>query len=391
MKSEDDGLHWMSLEIPNGATPTVVRANPANGKTVFVGCGAFGTVSLGVYKSIDGGIHWQQMLADSSIPVTAIDISSVDTSRVLLGTPGRVFQSTNSGNDWETLLSLEGSTHFETTIIRVSEVHPEKIFIGVTSNWTYDAGVYATSDNGYHWERRVNGLTEGLEYTGITALALDPINDSIIYMGNSVGVFKSTTAGSLWTSCGLPDLRGIGFINDVQIAPDDPTHVFATVRGTLVGRGGFYHSRNAGLTWDEIIIPGLSDKSRTFLEVVPQNESYSIHLGTESYGWLVGEVPRYTASVALEKGVPLVVHLEQNYPNPFNPSTTIRYGLPVRSHVTLVVVNTLGQQVAVLQNREQEAGYHDVKFDGSGFSSGVYFYRIQAGSFVQARKLLILR
>jgi hypothetical protein len=57
---------------------------------------------------------------------------------------------------------------------------------------------------------------------------------------------------------------------------------------------------------------------------------------------------------------------------------------------SLTVFNTLGQQVALLQNGEQEAGYHQVKFDGSGLSSGVYFYRIQPGDFVQTRKLLLI-
>jgi hypothetical protein len=57
----------------------------------------------------------------------------------------------------------------------------------------------------------------------------------------------------------------------------------------------------------------------------------------------------------------------------------------------LTVFNTLGQQVAVLQNGEQEAGYHDVRFDGTNLSSGVYFYRIQSGDFVETRKLILLR
>jgi predicted esterase len=89
--------------------------------------------------------------------------------------------------------------------------------------------------------------------------------------------------------------------------------------------------------------------------------------------------------------LPNVFELAQNFPNPFNPSTTFRYGLPSRSHVTLAVFNTLGQQVAQIQNGEQEAGYHEVKFDGSGLSSGVYFYRIEAGSFLETRKLLLIR
>ena len=77
--------------------------------------------------------------------------------------------------------------------------------------------------------------------------------------------------------------------------------------------------------------------------------------------------------------VPSRPELIGNYPNPFNPSTTIRFGLPLKSQVTLTVFNTLGEQVAQLVNGEMEAGYHEVKFDGTGLSSGVYFYRIQAG------------
>jgi hypothetical protein len=99
-----------------------------------------------------------------------------------------------------------------------------------------------------------------------------------------------------------------------------------------------------------------------------------------------------TTGIASESGnIPADYSLSQNYPNPFNPSTTIRYGLPSRSHVTLAVFNTLGQRVTTLVQGEQEAGYHEVKFDASELASGVYLYRVQAGEFVQTRKLLLLQ
>ena len=83
--------------------------------------------------------------------------------------------------------------------------------------------------------------------------------------------------------------------------------------------------------------------------------------------------------------------LEQNYPNPFNPTTTIRYALPHRSNVTLSLFNMLGQQVAMLVNADQDAGNHEVRFDGTRLASGVYFYQLRAGDFIDTKKLLLVR
>jgi phosphodiesterase/alkaline phosphatase D-like protein len=82
--------------------------------------------------------------------------------------------------------------------------------------------------------------------------------------------------------------------------------------------------------------------------------------------------------------------LEQNYPNPFNPTTTIRYGLPQRSTVNIAIFNSLGQQVKQLASGEEEAGFHEVKVDGAGMASGVYFYRLRAGSFVETKRFVLL-
>jgi len=82
--------------------------------------------------------------------------------------------------------------------------------------------------------------------------------------------------------------------------------------------------------------------------------------------------------------------LLQDYPNPFNPSTTIKFELPKTSYVRLSVFDILGREVSVLVNERKNAGSYEVKFNGSNFASGVYFYRLQAGSFVQTKKRLLL-
>ncbi len=94
--------------------------------------------------------------------------------------------------------------------------------------------------------------------------------------------------------------------------------------------------------------------------------------------------------------VPLSIYLDQNYPNPFNPVTTIRFGLTSRANVELHVFNILGQRVRTIMNGEMQQGAHVMQWDskndaGRSVASGVYFYRLKVGEFIQARKMLLLR
>lgn len=112
-------------------------------------------------------------------------------------------------------------------------------------------------------------------------------------------------------------------------------------------------------------------------------------------GWgPFSDVRRLTVSitgVSGESPLPAGFVLYESYPSPFNAMTTIRYGLPHAAHVLLTVWSVLGQHIATLHDAEQEAGYHELRFDARDLPSGFYLYRLNAGTYTAVRKLLLLR
>ncbi len=96
-------------------------------------------------------------------------------------------------------------------------------------------------------------------------------------------------------------------------------------------------------------------------------------------------------SVASGSTIPGTFSLSQNYPNPFNPSTVISYQSPVNSHITLKLYDVIGREVATLVDEVKEAGSYEVKVDASRLSSGVYFYRMQAGNYVEMKKMVLMK
>ena len=99
----------------------------------------------------------------------------------------------------------------------------------------------------------------------------------------------------------------------------------------------------------------------------------------------------YSEEVNVIITLPLEFALEQNYPNPFNPSTTIKYSVAEDGFVKLAVYNMLGEEVATIVNSTQKAGRYEVNFNASNLATGVYVYRIEAGSFVSSKKLMLLK
>jgi hypothetical protein len=110
--------------------------------------------------------------------------------------------------------------------------------------------------------------------------------------------------------------------------------------------------------------------------------------------WLDANMPGkdiQTTGVQGTVAIPKDFVLFQNYPNPFNPTTVINYYLPVASHAVVKVYDVLGREVATLVNEQKSAGSYQVTFDAHLLTSGVYFYSLQAGSFAETKKLILIK
>jgi hypothetical protein len=206
----------------------------------------------------------------------------------------------------------------------------------------------------------------------------------------------------IW-SPGLPDLQ-LPIVLSAFSAQraEDGVVVISWATASETNNLGFYLQRRR--TGEE----GFADVAGGFIPghgttLQPQAYTFTDDPGTEGAWWyrlkqvdLDGAV-RYSDPVRLEGvtgvagTVPATTYLAQNYPNPFNPSTTIGFGTTERGIVSLRVYNALGQEVALLQNGELEAGVHTVSFDAHTMPSGMYWYVLQAGSFRSTKQLVLVR
>ena len=172
----------------------------------------------------------------------------------------------------------------------------------------------------------------------------------------------------------------------VNIAASDGTLDKVTTQLTLNSASGeltFSSARNAS-TWQFTYTP-TTEGSKTLYATGDMNGF--------SGPWNFASNYTVTATplTSVESEHPREYSLDQNYPNPFNPSTTIRYSIAQQAPVSLEIFDLSGNLVATLVNGEQQAGIHQVTFDASRLSSGLYLYHLTAGSFSVSQKLLLLK
>ena len=152
------------------------------------------------------------------------------------------------------------------------------------------------------------------------------------------------------------------------------------------GDWGIYESPDTSFNWNNVFTP-----------VDGVNHISIGRDNSTNFGWLVGSqgtIARYNEQITNIKGVKTVIAgftFSQNYPNPFNPKTTLKYEVPELRFVTLKVYDVLGNEIVTLVNEEKPVGNFEVEFDASALSSGIYFYRLQAGSFIETKKMALMK
>jgi hypothetical protein len=151
--------------------------------------------------------------------------------------------------------------------------------------------------------------------------------------------------------------------------------------------GMIFKSTNGGDTWTSFN----GTTSRNLNAVYFYNENRGFAVGDSGIILYTKNGGGVTSAGQEREALLKDFSLEQNYPNPFNPVTTINYQLAMNSFVTVTVFDLLGRKVATLANQERSAGNYSVQWDASTLSSGMYLYRISAGSFTQTKKMMLIR
>jgi len=205
-------------------------------------------------------------------------------------------------------------------------------------------------------------------------------NSADITVKNSIFAYADTTGGGV--AVHVLDLGNNGSVN-------------STVHNVLYwvddNGGPWVDPLYADTVWSETI---LADTDPMFADTI----NYALKEGSPGKnagddGKDLGFLGDITTAIENESitAVPQTYSLEQNYPNPFNPTTTIKYNVPETENVKISVYNVLGQEVAVLLNKKVNAGNHTIEFKVAELSSGVYIYRMEAGSFTSYKKMIIMK
>jgi photosystem II stability/assembly factor-like uncharacterized protein len=333
------------------------------------------------WKSTDNGVTWTPdtaglgAMAGGSIAKYFADETGVQ-HYAASGVPAECYKK-SSGSSWTPDTGGLSKLPANYPNVVASDQHGN-IYLAVTATDSFTGLLMKRAIGGGTWSYDTAGLQGAIVYS----ISVD--QNGNLYAGTyGNGIYKRT--GSTWTSLSSPGgLSG----NDAFVTAVDNTGAlfagFAYSSGFNYVWQGVYYTTNDGGSWTKVGLDGLAVRGLF---------SYgdSMIAATYSNGMFLLSKTGSTSVQRKNISPPGSFALFQNYPNPFNPSTVISYQLPVSSFVTMKVYDLIGKEVATLVSGQQSAGPHEVLFDGARLASGVYFYRLQAGTFSDVKKFVLLK
>ncbi|MHB9012029.1 MAG: T9SS type A sorting domain-containing protein [Ignavibacteriaceae bacterium] len=393
---------WIQTNEPHNVNVSCIISN---GSAIFIG-----TDNSGIFLSTDNGMNWKK--ANNGITDSAVTCLTVSGANIFAGTGGGgIYRSPNNGNNWIQLIGPFTGNDYINSVITSNST----IIVG-----TLNSGIYISLDNGINWQQANNGL---LPHTWILSLIESNNN---IFVGSQNGIFRSSDNGSTWLqlNSGLPTdsyintfaksginiFAGMAAGEGIYITTDygnnwsqrsnglstypwvfsittKDSNIFATSVDGTTGNWNISISTNNGKNWQQV-------NDNLPINIISRSLAIIggyVFLGTNNGVWRRPISELVTGINERQNNLFNSFSLRQNFPNPFNPTTTICYSVPKTSFVTIKVYDVLGKEIETLVNDEKPSGSYKVEFDGSKFTSGIYFYRMQAGSFVETKKLIVLK
>ena len=381
-----------------------IQTNWPAGNSFFNLCSSKNKVFARTWDSFNGGrmfltngdgTNWTQIgSADSGNDILSIVMLD---SKILAGTWNGFIQSTDDGTTWNAFAPT--GIPADTAIWSIVTINTT-LFAGTTGD------IYKSSDNGNTWTEISSGIAADARITSIVASG-----DNLFAGSAGNGVFKSTNGGASWitinsnltdtrisqlvvlgnklfavtlTGVYLSDNSGTSWAADPSVLKN--VNCLVAVNKQLIAGtddNGAYVSVDNGVTWTSFS-SGMPADTRIWSLAVSSDRLFA---GTSSGIWGTSS----PTDVKVERGVPLTFSLKQNYPNPFNPSTNISFSIPSKSFVSLKIYDRFGREVATIFSEEISAGYYTRKWNAANISSGIYFYRLQSGSYTETKKLILLR
>jgi len=373
LKTSNSGNNWSIISSFNDDT-VIYDVDFINSSTGWV-CGDWLFEAV-IFKSTDSGVSWfkQDIPPNNSTYLSSIKFINTNTG-FAAGNLGLVLKTTNGGTNW-ILYSF-----------MMADALNEIVFLNQTTGWLvggFDTGVvYRTTNTGVNWSRhqfpfQVFSSVSFVDSVRGWATGSD---------GMEHGMISRTTNGGInWSFIYLP---GTESGTSVKFVSHNKGWLVANA---LYPEAFIYSTTNGGDSW--------------YIDFHPVSPIYLTRLLflDSLNGWAIGsqgKILRYgDITSVVGSGEPQTYfELSQNYPNPFNPVTKIKFDIPALSlssigegpGVRLIIYDVLAREVAVLVNQQLKPGTYEVEFDGSNLPSGVYFYKLYSGDFIETRKMVLLK